>query len=333
MTAIGRMTLWILLAALLCAPTESRKVRIKLATLAPDGSAWHELLKDLKADWTRISGGRVQLRIYPGGIAGDEPTVMRKMGVGTYQAALITSIGLSSLDRSTRLFIVPRMLRTNEELDQAVEAFAPEMERTLAGKGTVVLSWLDAGWVRFFVPEEEASVDAVRKMKLFTWAGDTEAIALWKASGFHVVPLPATDLVTGLKTDLINAFGTTPVYALSSQTFRHTRYMIDMNWAPLTGALVITSKAWSKIPEDLRPQLKAAVHSFGERFKSESRRLEAEAIVAMEKRGLKVIVPTSEEVARWDAVAKEAYPSVRGSYVPADDFDRLAALVSRLRSE
>ena len=58
------------------------------------------------------------------------------------------------------------------------------------------------------------------------WAGDTAAVEAWKAEGFQPVPLPATEIYTGLQSGLIHAFSTTPLAALSSANIRL--------WAPLS---------------------------------------------------------------------------------------------------
>jgi TRAP-type C4-dicarboxylate transport system substrate-binding protein len=312
-------------------PAEAKKMKIKLATLAPDGSPWHELLKDLAAEWEEASGGDVQLRIYPGGVAGDEPVVMKKMAINNYHAALISSHGLSSINRATRVFTIPRMLRNNEELDKALHALAPDLERELAEKGYIVLFWADAGWVKFFVPTPEASIESVRRRKLFSWAGDSEGLHLWQSAGFNVVPLPATELITALKTKLVDAFDTMPYYALASQAYRHTDYMIDMRWAPLPGALIITKEAWDRIPADLQPVLRAKAARYADRFRAETRRMDEDAVAAMTERGLKVITPTAEELAQWDQEAREAYPDIRGFYVTEEVFDRFAEVVKGIR--
>lgn len=333
MKFLSRLTLLVLAALLATTPAEAKKVKIKLATLAPDGSTWDELLKDLASDWSRISDGQVQLRIYAGGVAGDEPQVMKKMGINNYHAALVTSHGLSTISRSTLVFTIPRMLRTNEELDKAMEIMGPTLAKRLEEKGYIVLAWADAGWVKFFVPTPDISVDDIRKVKLMSWAGDSEGLELWRAAGFNVVPLPATELLTGLQTKLVNAFDTMPYYALASQAFRHTPYMIDMKWAPLPGALIITKAKWDQIPDDLKPALREAAHKWEIRFRKETRQMDAEAVDAMKERGLTVLEPTQAQVAGWDKAVKAAYPDIRGFYVSDEDFDWLQKIVKEIRGE
>ena len=59
----------VLLAALPAA--RAQHVTIKLATLAPEGSSWHLILKEMGEEWKKASNGRVTLKIYPGGVVGN----------------------------------------------------------------------------------------------------------------------------------------------------------------------------------------------------------------------------------------------------------------------
>ena len=52
-------------------PLNAQNVLIKMGTLAPEGTAWHDILLQMREDWSKISAGRVTLRIYPSGVLGD----------------------------------------------------------------------------------------------------------------------------------------------------------------------------------------------------------------------------------------------------------------------
>jgi hypothetical protein len=54
----------------------------------------------------------------------------------------------------------------------------------------VVLSWAD-GAGQFFSQKPLAAPDDSRALRLFTWAGDTDAVEIWKTAGFNPVLLPA----------------------------------------------------------------------------------------------------------------------------------------------
>src|SRR5262249_26506035 len=163
---------------------------------------------------------------------------------------------------------IPMMFRSYDELDFVRDRLRPTLEKRIEEKGFVVLNWGDAGWVMFFARERFAGPDDLKKMKLFVWAGDNDAVDLWKASGFHPIPLATTDILPGLQSGLINSFDTTPLLALASQWFALAPYMLDLKWAPLVGATVVTRAAWERIPAQERPVLLEAAAAAGERLRS-----------------------------------------------------------------
>ena len=305
------------------------KVVIKMGTGAPDDSPWHQILKTMGEQWRQSSGGAVELRIYAGGKLGDEPDLIRKMRVGQIQAAAVTAVGLSEIDDSVAALQIPMMFRTYEELDYVRDRMRATLEKRLHARGFEVLNWGDAGWVMFFAKEPIAHPDDLRKMKLFVWAGDPHAVDLWKAGGFRVVPLAATDILPGLQTGLINAFDTTPLAALANQWFGLAPHMLDLRWAPLVGATVITRKAWDMIPEGSREAIRRAADEAGERLRGEIRATNEKALEAMAKRGLTIHRAGPELISEWQRAAEEVYPKIRGTLVPADMFDE----VRRLRDE
>ncbi|MFQ5750632.1 MAG: TRAP transporter substrate-binding protein DctP [bacterium] len=298
-----------------------KPIVIKMATLAPNGSPWHEIMKDMAADWYDVSQGKISLRIYPGGVAGDEADMVRKIRIGQLHAAAITNNGLSRIATEVNVLTIPMAVDSWESLDRLREAMTTRLERLFKKKGFLILNWGDAGWVRFFVPDSIPSVEAVQKAKLFVWSGDDRTVEIWKSTGFKVVPLAATDILPGLQTGLINAFNTTPIMALASQWFPFTKYMIDMPWAPLIGATVINLKTWNKIPESMQLKLKQIAEETGLKMQSEIRRMEKEAIAVMQKHGLKVMTPTSEQIKNWRTVMETTYPKIRGSIIPKEWFD------------
>jgi TRAP-type C4-dicarboxylate transport system substrate-binding protein len=304
-------------------------VTIKMATVAPEGSPWHDVLRQMGQDWERVSGGRVKLRLYPGGVLGDEAALVTKLRIGQLHAAALSAVGLYRIDRGVACLGVPMMFDTYEELDRVRDQLTPRLEKAFESQGFVVLNWGDAGWIRFFSKEPARLPDDIRKMKLFIAADDAETLELYKALGVKPVPLAETDILSSLQTGLITAFDAPPLLALLNQWFGVAPHMLDVRWAPLVGATVISRKAFATLPEDVRPALLEAGRAAGVRFRGDMRRLSEEAIPAMEKRGLKVTRPDDAITAAWRKEAEGVWPRLRGGMVPADLFDE----AKRLRDE
>src|SRR3990172_13363107 len=155
---------------------------IKLGTLVPQGSPWHNILKEMGDQWKASSGGTVQLKIFAGGVAGDEPDMVRKLRIGQLQAAAVTSVGLGSIDKATQALQIPLAFSSYEEFDYVRERISSRLENILLQRGFIVLNWGDGGWVYFFVQKPTGRVEDLKSMKLFTWAGDPAAADLWKDS-------------------------------------------------------------------------------------------------------------------------------------------------------
>src|SRR5512143_1643468 len=167
--SIRRAAAVLLLAAAVSVPgaAESAPTIIKMATLAPEGSSWFRVLQEMGEEWRKASDGAITLRIYPGGVAGDEDAVIRKMRVGQIQAAAITGIGLAYLEPSFYALHIPMMYESDEEFDSVRDRYAPVLERKMEEKGFVVLNWGDAGWVHFFSKVPVVTPAEAKALKLF----------------------------------------------------------------------------------------------------------------------------------------------------------------------
>ncbi len=106
--------------------------------------------RQLKTGMKERTGGQVNMKMYYGGIAGDEITVVRKMRVGQLDGALITSTGLSALVRQVLVMEAPGLIRSYPELDAVREDLAPQLEALFDQAGYKLIAWGDAGKTRIF---------------------------------------------------------------------------------------------------------------------------------------------------------------------------------------
>ena len=302
---------------------------IKLGTLAPEGSPWYNIIRDMAEAWKEGTGGKIRVRIYPGGVAGDDPDMVRKMRIGQLHAAVLSGAGLSNIAQETMALQMPMMLASYEELDYVRGRLAPKLEAILEAKGFKVLNWGDAGWVHFFTQKPVVRPEDLRPMRLFVWSGDTAFVEAWKDAGYRPVPLAATEIHTALQSGLINALPTTALAALSFQWFGLAKHMTDLKWAPLIGATVISMRKWRRIPDTIKPLLLKTAREAGARIRDETRKLGEEAVEAMKKYGLVVHHVPPEVAAHWEKRARAGYPKLLGKVVPA----AMVAEVERLRNE
>ncbi|MEY4385423.1 MAG: hypothetical protein RLY20_706 [Verrucomicrobiota bacterium] len=306
--------------------------KLKLGTLAPVGTSYHKSLMAMAETWRKESGGTVDLNIYAGGKLGGEAEMVGLMKVDSLQAAMLTSVGLSEIETGVMgLQNIPMGFRDFTEVDYVGSKMGPMLEQRLAAKGFIVLFWSDAGWVRFFSNKQVTHPDDLKKLKLFTWSGFPAQVEIYKSAGFDAVPLETADIVPSLQTKLIDAVPVPPFFAMAGQMDTRAPYMLEINWAPLVGALVVRKETWEKIPEATRAKLITAAQTAGKDIKAAGRKEMEESTAAMQKRGLKVTKLTPETEAEWRTAAEAVYPKIRGKLVPADVFDETLKFIKEYR--
>jgi TRAP-type transport system periplasmic protein len=312
-----RLTAALLLAlVLVAAPTA--QTTIKLATVVPQGSIWDKNIKQMGDEWSAATGGRITLTVYPGGSQGDEPTVLRKMRLDALQAAGFTNVGLGTIDASFNVFNIPFFFESYDELNEVTEKLTPTIRKRVDAKGFVLLNWGHGGWAQVFTKTPVRTIDDMKKIKLYTSAGNDRMVQWFKANGFEPRAMAMTDIMTGLTTGMIEGLPTPPLAALLFQWYRQTPYMLDLGLAPIVGANVITKKAWNAIPEADRPKLQEAADGVEKRLQVEVPKQDATSIQTMTKNGLTVTKATGPEWrTQLDALAK----TMRGEMVPHDIFD------------
>ncbi len=307
---------------------------LRLATLAPKDTSFDKTLRKMGQAWKTGTNGKASLIVYAGGSQGSESELINKMRINRLHAALLTGIGLSEIDESVAVFQkVPLLYRNFDELEHVMEKMTPVLEERILEKGFVVLSWIDSGWVRIFSKQELITPDDMRQSKLFTWAGDPKQTDLLKKMGFRPIAIDSTEIVSSLTTGLVDTVPMPPFYALASQTYSTAPYMLDFNYAPITGAIVITKRMWDRFTPEEQAAMKAAAEEAGKEMTVSGRKESEESIrVMIDNWNLKTHKLNDAQNAQWQAISTEAYGHIRDNTVPGPIWDQVTGILEAFRS-
>jgi TRAP-type C4-dicarboxylate transport system substrate-binding protein len=297
---------------------------LRIGTLAPKNSLYHRQLLEVGEAWRTAQGGNAKYVVYPDGSQGGETELARRMRIGQLQGALLSVVGLHEIEPSiSALQAMPLLFKSWDEVDYVREKMRPAMEKKFLDKGFVVLAWGDAGWVRFFSKDQALRPEHYKKMKFFAWGGEADQQEIMKSLGYTPVPLETSDILPSIQTGMINVVPSTPYFALASQVYTMAPHMLEINWAPIVGALVITKKAWDDMPPATQDAVRVAGDKAGAQIRTKARQEVEEAVEAMKKRGLHVNRPNAEQMREWQELADKLYPRIRGTLVPAETFDEV----------
>jgi TRAP-type C4-dicarboxylate transport system substrate-binding protein len=307
--------------------------QLRIGSLVPKNSLYHRQLLDIADSWRTAQGAGARYVVFPDGSQGGEAEMARRMRIGQLQGALLSVVGLREIEPSiAALQSMPLLFRNWEELDYVREKMRPAMEKKFLDKGFVVLAWGDAGWVRFFSKEAALRPDDYKRMKFFAWGSEPDQQTIMKSLGYTPVPLETTDILPAIQTGMINVVPSTPYFALATQVYNSAPHMLEINWAPIVGALVVTRKAWEGMSPEVQKAVRSASDKAGAEIRTKARQEVEEAVDAMKKRGLTVNKPNAAQMKEWNDLAEKLYPRIRGTMVPTETFDEVMAHLKTYRA-
>jgi TRAP-type C4-dicarboxylate transport system substrate-binding protein len=304
---------------------------IKLGSLAPEGSPWDRALRRIAADWNAASDGRLRVKVFAGGIAGDEPSMIRKIRINQLQAAAITGVGLGSIAEDFYAVQLPFVVRTSEEMEYVMGELQPTFNRMLEEKGFTLVAWFLAGWAYLFSKTPVDTLREAQRLKLQADPSSPEIVDAWKELKFHVVPVAPTEVQTALQSDMLEAFLLTPLTAAAMQWFGMAKNMMDLPLAPMLSGIVVSERVWEGIPGALQAELLAIVQRHLETLTEETAALEQEAVQIMLENGLQIHPVSPQAAAEWQRVIDEGLDLVTGTVVSEQMFAEVQMLLDQYR--
>lgn len=305
-------TIALLLTVLFLLPVSTMAVTIKIGSIAPARSPWDKALKELGREWKQITNGAVQLKIYAGGIAGNEEDMIRKMRVGALGGAVLTNRGLTKLHNDVYALNIPFLINNEDELDFVINKMKSTFESAIDKKGFKVIIWSKAGWLNFFSKNPVIYPEDLKKHKLSFATGEPKMEQAWKKSGYHVVPNDLKDLMMGLQSGMVDSFYLPPLLAGSGQYFALAPNMCSMKIAPLFGGIVVSERVWKRIPDKYKEEMMKVAVRMAKKLNDETKRLEKETIDTMKEHGLIVNQVPADALPKWKAESDKGMDALVG---------------------
>ena len=287
-------------------------VIIKLATLAPEGSPWIQVLKAAADEAQQKTGNAVQFKIYPGGVMGDERDMVRKMHIGQLQAAMLSSASLASMYPEIDVLQTPFLFDSYPETDFVVGKMQDGFKSGLEKNGYVALGWSEAGFVYLMSTVPVETLELLRKAKVWIWNDSPMSKAIFEEAGVIGVPLSITDVLVGLQTGLVEVVYVPPSVAVALQWFTRIKYITDAPLNYMLGGLVAKKEAFDKIDPQHQSVVKEVFQRHMARLKEIIRAENQEALTVMQKQGIKLISPGKAQIADYKAISEKAMQKESG---------------------
>jgi len=306
-------------------------ITIRLATLAPRRSAWMRAYTLWDRELRARTGGRVRLRIYAGGSAGGERTVVRKLRANQLDAAAITTTGLGQIVRPALVLSAPGVIRDYPELDAVRRELAPELEAEFDRAGFKLLGWGDAGRVRLFSTRPIRRPADLRRCRPWVWRDNPVFVEFIRAAGVRGVPLAIAEVRPGMQTGRIDTFAASALGAVALQWFTGARYVSRQSSGIVVGAMIMRKDVFDRLPPDVRQTFEDESARNSATLSRAIRRADDRAYRALLSRGL-TPVDVEPHRAEWEEVGRRARERLTGRLWSRGLLTRAQAVVARVRS-
>lgn len=301
---LKRLTSLICLFTLFSVPVHA--ATFKIATIAPNGTSWMNELKDGAKDIKQRTNGRVKFRFYPGGVMGNDKSVLRKIRIGQLHGGAITGGGLQKIDPNSQVYSLPLAFRSHDEVDYVRKQMDSLIIQGLYDNGYVSFGLGEGGFAYLMSGLPLDNVNNIKKQKV--WAPDDDPIgrAAFEAIGVSPIPLPLTDVLTGLQTGLIDTVAASPMGAIALQWHSKVKYLNQTPLVYLYGTMIIQRKAFEKLKADDQAIVKEVMAKVFNNLNTINRADNKKAYSALQQQGIEFVTTGKQAEAEWINSVKDA---------------------------
>ena len=302
---------------------------LRIATLAPSGSPWMEVLDKAANEIKEKTAGRVTLKYFEGGQQGDERDFVRKIKLGQLDGAALTAVGLAMIDESIRVLELPTLFQSAEELDYVADKMWPYFEDKFAKKGFKLNDRGEVGWVYFMSKNKVASLDDLKGQKLWLWGDDQLVGAVFKKLKLNGVPLGVPEVDASLTSGKIDACYSSPVAAVALQWYTKVKYMTSMPMSFAIGATVVSIDALKKINAEDQKTIAEIGKSNSKKLRKVIRKANEDAKGTMARKGVTIVPTPAAMVEDFTKQSGEVHNELVGKIYSKEEL----AMVMKYRDE
>jgi TRAP-type C4-dicarboxylate transport system substrate-binding protein len=328
------MLIRVLIITAVCLSFQVEATTLKIATIAPDGTGWMKAMRNGAKAVEIKTHGRVKLRFYPGGVMGNDKSILRKISIGQLHGGAITGGGLASVYPDAQVYNLPFRFRSFDEVDYVRKHMDPVLIEGIRKKGFISYGLSEGGFAYLMSKNPVTRFSELQKQKVWVPEGDDISISVFHALDIAPIPLPLTDVLTGLQTELINTVATTATGAIALQWHTRLEHLVDIPVTYLFGTLIIREKALKKLSHEDRQILEQVLTDTFININMQNREDNNTALQALKSKGMQFIQPAESEIVPWRNLVNQSVANmVAEGRISREIFNELEELLSTYRGK
>lgn len=329
----GTIRTWLLLLVVACVPLAGRgaPIILKFASLAPEGSAWMNVFEEARQEILKATGGEVQLRIYPGGVLGEEKDVLFKIKAGQLDGAGFIGYGSGRICPDARALMVPLLFQNYEEVDAVFTQMTPYLNEHCLANDFVALGWTEIGFSYLYSSQPVRSLRDLQGSKPWSVPNEPMLAELFKAGQISAIPVPVSDVLTALQTGLIQTTFSPALAAVAMQWYTKVKYRNDLRVSYTFGGLFISQKSWERVPETHRAIVQEICRKKMAALSLQVRKSNEDALRVIASSGVETVTSSAEETAQFQSVRDEALKALRDTVFSGKAMDMVQQQLDEFR--
>ena len=316
---------------------------IKIGTLAPPGTPWL-IVPETKTipEIERLAGGKIKLKIYGGGVMGEDADILRKMDVGQLDGCGCTAVGVLTASPDASALLMPTLFNNYDEVDYIFKKFRKRLDEGFEKKGYILGALIDTGFFYIFSKNKITSLADIRKQKPYTWFGVVET-TLFDELGINAVPVAVPEAISALSTGLADTATGPAAWFLGMQAYQYVNYILKPPLFYSPAAIIVSTQTKNRIQSQLgvsdtfalnvQEILVSQFNSIEPEWRQQVRSYEAKCLEAFEtKCGMKVMTFSDEDMKVIREASKAVQKKLAGKIFPEDLIDDIQKALAEYRA-
>ncbi len=301
----GRILLVAIAVLLLNSSIANARV-FKIATVSPDGTFWMQEMRAGAKEIKKKTQGRVEFKFYPGGVMGSDDSVLRKIRIGQLQGGAVTAGSMTPIVPDIAIYELPYLFESLDQVDYVRSRMDAGLIKALEKKGFIGFGLAEGGFSYMMSDEPLQSVAEVRRKKVWLPSNHDVGEAVFSSADISPVPLPLSDVLTGLQTGLIDTIIAPPIGAIALQWHTKINYVMDEPLTYFSALLVIDKKAFNKLKDEDREIVRSVMSDAFKRINEQNRKDNVAAKQALMNQGIKFVRLSPASTKEWREVGDKA---------------------------
>ncbi|MBI5845062.1 MAG: TRAP transporter substrate-binding protein DctP [Deltaproteobacteria bacterium] len=305
----------------------------KTGTLAPKDIGYAKQVQSvLMPAVEKVTNGEVVLKVYWGGVMGDDEQHLKKMKVDQLQAAGLSGQGTFMMSKSLAILGLPFLFNDYDEVDAIKHQMMARFDGIVAKEGLRLLVWLDQDFDQIYSSKLPVTkVSDFPKTRFITWFGPLEG-KFFERMGTSPVPMGITEIPSSLRAGVAESLIAPSIWVVGTQLYSTFRFVNTTRLRYVPAFCVCTSRAWDALPQQYQKGVFDGREKWAKDFCVKTRVDAEKSLNAMVAYGVRKVRSSPEEIKAIKEKSMPLWDELAGKLYPKDLLDELKGHLAQYRA-